>query len=205
MKHVGGDISRGMARGDEGSSRGGGSRGLSREAFACRFREVSSRLHCVALAIVGDPGSAEDLVQDAAVVAMERLDEFTPGTSFGAWMSQIVRYTALNHRRKTARRARAPLDAVRRVDATRDEAVPIDDRGRLITDQTSFDDAVVAALERLEEIPRACLLLRTTMDLSYREIGELLGIPEGTAMSHVHRARRRMREALTDGAEETRR
>ncbi|MEO0587563.1 MAG: RNA polymerase sigma factor, partial [Planctomycetota bacterium] len=65
-------------------------------------------------------------------------------------------------------------------------------------DQLAFDDAVVAALGGLEPTARACLLLKTVHGHSYAEIGQMLGVPEGTAMSHVHRARKRMRETLTE-------
>ena len=69
-------------------------------------------------------------------------------------------------------------------------------RGRVDPQQHGFDDAVLAALNTLGETARACLLLRTILDLSYRELAETLEIPEGTAMSHVHRARAAMRKAL---------
>src|SRR6185503_13659537 len=63
-------------------------------------------------------------------------------------------------------------------------------------DTGAFDDHVVAGLRELGEVPRACLLLRTLRELSYAEIAELLEIPEGTAMSHVHRARLALRARL---------
>jgi RNA polymerase sigma-70 factor (ECF subfamily) len=67
--------------------------------------------------------------------------------------------------------------------------------------QTDFGDEVVRALQRIGDVPRACLLLRTVHELSYFEISELLHIPEGTAMSHVHRTRRSMREMLREHVE----
>ena len=59
-----------------------------------------------------------------------------------------------------------------------------------------FDDQTRRALQQLDETPRSCLLMRTVLDMSYRQIAEALGIPENTAMSHVHRSRQRMRESL---------
>ena len=56
-------------------------------------------------------------------------------------------------------------------------------------------------MKRLEETARTCLLLRTLRDMPYREISLLLDIPEGTAMSHVHRARQAMRYFLTEQPE----
>ena len=69
-------------------------------------------------------------------------------------------------------------------------------RGELAAEQTLFDDAVVGALEEISETARACLLLRTCEQLSYAQIAEMLEIPAGTAMSHVHRAKTLMREKL---------
>ena len=60
-------------------------------------------------------------------------------------------------------------------------------------------DAVLRSLAALEENARACLLMRTVLGLSYAEIARTLSIPEGTAMSHVHRARKAMRDQLKSG------
>jgi RNA polymerase sigma-70 factor (ECF subfamily) len=54
----------------------------------------------------------------------------------------------------------------------------------------------MAALVEVGEVPRACILLRTVEGLAYPEIAKLLGIPEGTAMSHVHRTRQLLRTRL---------
>ena len=53
-------------------------------------------------------------------------------------------------------------------------------------------------LNGLHETQRTCLLLRTVLDLPYREIGKMLDIPNGTAMSHVHRARQQLVDQLRD-------
>ncbi len=69
-------------------------------------------------------------------------------------------------------------------------------KGNLPVYEEAFDDRLLGALKTLGETPRACLLLRTVEEMSYREISEILGIPEGTAMSHVHRTRQALRERL---------
>ncbi len=68
------------------------------------------RLWLIAAAITGDRTEADDIVQDAALVALRKLGDFTAGTSFVAWMSQIVRLTALNHVRKSNRQSTLPID-----------------------------------------------------------------------------------------------
>src|SRR5213075_2213009 len=68
--------------------------------FAAHFEASFSTLWLVAVGITGDRAAAEDVVQEAALLALGKLDKFEPGTNFRAWMAQMVRYVALNHARK---------------------------------------------------------------------------------------------------------
>src|SRR5258705_9110813 len=68
--------------------------------FAAQFAASFRTLWLVAVGITGDRGGAEDVVQEAALLALGKLDKFEPGTNFRAWMAQMVRYVALNHARK---------------------------------------------------------------------------------------------------------
>jgi RNA polymerase sigma-70 factor (ECF subfamily) len=183
----------------EGGDPPPGARRLSPDTFAEALTANGRALWCIAAAIVGDRGDVEDVLQQGAIIALGKLDEFDADTSFIAWMGRIVRYEALNQARR--RRKQKPADAdpatiETTAGATDAARLTTDARGRLLADQTSFDDEVMSALRALEETPRACILLRTLLDLPYREISRALGIPEGTAMSHVHRARHVMRDRL---------
>lgn len=174
---------------------------LSREEFVRRFKDVSRALWCIAAARTGKRDGAEDIVQQAAVVALERLDEFDPGTSFLAWMSKIVRLTALNEVHKDARRRTAPADPLAIDGSTLAppadrHPLPISLDGALRADQESFDDEVLAALRSLDVVARSCLLLRVCLNVPYKELALALDIPAGTAMSHVDRARRAVREHI---------
>jgi len=173
---------------------------LSAVRFGELFESHSRKLWCVAAAVMGDRARAVDVVQDAALIALGKLNEFDPASSFGAWMSQIVRYVALNEGRKK-RRDMPTLTDPSIMDSAQgrsliERSASVDAQGRVSGFQHEFDDAVCGALESLEETPRTCLLMKTVLELPYVEIAELLGIPEGTAMSHVHRARKAMREHL---------
>ena len=151
------------------------------------FRETSRVLWCVAVGVVGDRELGEDILQEAALLALGKLDTFRPGTSFGAWMGQFVRYLALNHRRKRERRRRA-LDA--------EGQPPMSATPHPLGPHDLFDRNVALALGELSEAQRTCLLLKTIVELEYAEIGALLDIPPGTAMSHVSRGRAKMRRLL---------
>lgn len=180
------------------------SRGLRPDEFARAFEEAARPLWTVAAGVLGSPAEAEDVLQEAALLALPKLDRFERGTSFLAWMGRFVRNVALNHVRKRARRGEerlrpGVLDEL--VAAPRRPArLPVEANGSLVEDQTAFDDRLLAELRELAPVPRACLLLRSVLELSYREIAELLEVPEGTAMSHVHRTRVRLRASLGDAA-----
>jgi RNA polymerase sigma-70 factor (ECF subfamily) len=171
------------------------------EQFSAQFAASFRTLWLLAAGIVRDSAAAEDVVQEAAIIALGKLDQFEPGTNFTAWMGQIIRFVALNQSRKERRRRTAATDP-----ATLDETAPaaaaglasgsLIGRSILPPDQPYFDDRVMVALREVNEVARACLLLRTVDELSYAEIAALLGIPEGTAMSHVHRTRQHLREKL---------
>ena len=170
---------------------------LSPEEFVSRFTALSRNLWCLAAGILGCRSQAEDVLQDSAMTALKRLDSFRSDSNFAAWMSQIVRFTALNHARRHYRSrevgvldhlaANRDLDGASRV---------VDRAGSLDPEQGHFDDSLTRALAQLSEMSRASFLLRTLMGLSYGEISELLGIPEGTAMSQVSRSRTTLRELL---------
>ncbi len=149
-------------------------------------------LWCVAAGVLGDRATAEDVLQEAALAALGKLDSFRPDSSFVAWMSQTVRFVALNHRRKRERRARAMTE--------RGDEPLLAGRTAMPDERSDFDGAVATALSSLAETPRTCLLLKTVVELEYSEIAEVLQIPAGTAMSHVSRARAKMQKLLTPPA-----
>ncbi|MCA9290105.1 MAG: sigma-70 family RNA polymerase sigma factor [Phycisphaerales bacterium] len=174
---------------------------LGPEAFAARFETAWRTLWCIAAGVLGSPQHAEDVVQDAAVIGLQKLGDFDPATNFTAWMGRIVRNLALNDARRRQRRRTYPqnpttIDETRSAALTTADPTPIDGSGRIGPGQHAFDDEVMCGLRQLDDTARACLLLRTIMDMTYRDIARTLDIPEGTAMSHVHRARRSLREHL---------
>ncbi|MBX7081400.1 MAG: RNA polymerase sigma factor [Nannocystaceae bacterium] len=162
---------------------------LTPGVFAACFRSATPALWCIAAAVLGERDHAEDVLQEAAMIGLDKRASFVPGTSFAAWMGQIVRFTALNHRRKRQRRASTETGPITGEVAAPATAIDV-----------VFDARVIAALSTLGETARACLLLKTVIELDYAEIAETLGIPPGTAMSHVHRARAQLRALLGDDA-----
>ncbi len=175
---------------------------LTPDELARGYDAAARTLWCVAAGVLGRRDGAEDVLQESVMIALTKLETFDRATNLTAWLARIVRYVALNHARRHRRQAATPGDALlesRSIAPAPRAASPIRSDGVLNQDQSSFDDHVVAALDELDETPRACLLLRTTLDLPYREIARVLDIPEGTAMSHVHRARHSLGSRLESG------
>jgi RNA polymerase sigma-70 factor, ECF subfamily len=179
---------------------------LSRDEFVALFLEAHPRLWTVAAAVLGDRDLAEDVVQDAAMTGLDRLDSYERGTNFLAWMSQIVRFTALNQlkqlrRRNTAQAGEHMLEgAIAPALANPTSIAPASQFacGAFEADQLGFDDQLAAAVAKLAPERRACLLLRIVQSMPYEEIAVTLGIPASTAMSHVHRAKHALK-AFLDG------
>ncbi len=166
--------------------------------FAERCRNASTRLACVAAGIIGDRRDAEDIVQQAIMIAIEKNNQFESESHFLGWLAGIVRNCALNHRRKSARRKTQPTDPAEMVIMTEGAvASPINPAtGKLAPLQGSFDDRVKSALQQLSPKARSCLLLRTVEGLDYKEISLLMDMPEGTAMNLVHRSKKKLRAIL---------
>lgn len=146
-------------------------------------------LWCVAAGVLGERSQADDVLQEAALTALGKLETFREGSSFVAWMGQYVRFVALNHRRKQARRQRSL--------STR-PPMSSEDRSPPHPGDELFDANVLRALQTLGETQRTCLLLKTVVELEYAEIAQMLEIPAGTAMSHVSRARAKMQALLQE-------
>ncbi len=191
-----------------GADGGAPSGRLCPEDFARLYQSNWKALWCVAVGVLSDRTLAQDVVQQAAVVGLERLHTFDPDTSFVAWMMQIVRNIALNegrkrHRRRTGSADTEQLDTGRAISGrggAASESGALTSRGQVLPGTDPFDDDLLRALDTLDETARGCLLMRVVLGMPYKEIALALDVPEGTAASHVHRARATLRSVLRQTA-----
>lgn len=163
-----------------------------------RFREQVlpelDMLYRVALRLTGSPPEAEDLLEDALVKAYRALDRFD-GRYPRAWLLAILRNSRSNDLRK-----RPPdlleAEVAGQLPAGGRDGDPDATASRAIAGQLSpqVRDAVAA----LSAKHRAVLILVDLEGLTYREAAEVLEVPEGTVMSRLHRARRRVRIQLEE-------
>ena len=139
---------------------------------------------------------AEDMVQESYLKAFRFFASFHEGTNCRAWLLQIVRntcYTALGARK------------------LRQKEVPIDQENDQVEDPSPLPPAslikkatVEAVREAIEALPvdfREALVLRELEGLSYKEISEVIGVPMGTVMSRLARARHQLYLILSERKE----
>jgi RNA polymerase sigma-70 factor (ECF subfamily) len=143
----------------------------------------------VATRLAAGRGEAEDLVQETFLQAWRSFDNFAPGTNCRAWLYRILFLVSRSRGRKAGRVHLVALEEAPEA-ALADEPPLPDVIGR---------EHVRAAFESLSEEHRLVLQLADVEGLRYREVAEALGIPIGTVMSRLSRAREALRRRLSEG------
>jgi RNA polymerase sigma-70 factor (ECF subfamily) len=142
----------------------------------------------VANSLTHNHAEAEDLVQDTLLRAYRGISGFD-GRYARAWLLTILRNTHINRNRR-----RRP-ELLRQPDTDRLASLAADDRTDAIVDD-DLDIEIVRALHALDEPFRRVVELVDVAGLSYAEAAVALGVPVGTVMSRLHRARSRIRDRL---------
>lgn len=135
---------------------------------------------------VGDRDLAEDLTQETFLRVHRGIGGFAGRSRFSTWVFGIARNLALDAARRTGRRPTI-------VDRGDDEL--LDDRSQAPSSTVTVE--LQAALDSLSPAHREAILLVEVLGLTYREVGDLTGTPEGTIKSRVHNARRQLHRWLT--------
>ncbi len=162
------------------------------ESFGFLVRKYQDRLYNGMVQILRNESEAEDVVQDAFVLAFSKLDSFQGKSAFFTWLYRIAYNVAITRLRRRKRGISLDGD-----DARIRLAIP--DNGPLPNDSIEKQEEAVQlyeALDRLSSEHRSILVLREMEELDYDAIAEILELPVGTVRSRLHRARIRLRELL---------
>ena len=154
-----------------------------------------SQLYNFACWLAEDRAAAEDLVQETYLKACKGFASYQQGTNFRAWIYRILRNTFLT--------SQAGLNTLASLDDD-DDKVPepeTTDTPESILLATREQEKIRAALEKLPVHYREVILLCDLEEMSYQEISQALGIPIGTVMSRLSRARGAMRSLLANRVE----
>jgi RNA polymerase sigma-70 factor, ECF subfamily len=154
-----------------------------------RMVAVLPRLRRFAYALTGNTEQGDDLVQDACLRALSRMDLWQPGTRLDSWMYRIAQNIWLDRLR--ANKVRGEIVGIETM-----EGVTGSD-GRQVAESELTLQAVAAAMAQLPAEQRAMVALVCIEGASYKEAAEVAGVPVGTVMSRLARARRSLHAIIT--------
>ena len=171
---------------------------LTRKQFEAMTLEQLDTLYRVARRLTRDPGRAEDLVQETCVRAIRAYESFElHAHGIRPWLLRIMHNL---HISRSEREARQPTAAEH---DQLESAAPGGGITPVPYDPASFDgmdEQLVRAIESLTPQYQVVLMLWAVEEFSYKEIADAVGIPIGTVMSRLHRARQKLSEQLRDYA-----
>ncbi len=163
-----------------------------RESFSQLVRKYQDRLYNSLVHFLGCTTEAEDIAQEAFVLAFTRLKSFRGDSAFYTWLYRIAVNSAISHRRR------------RRPAVSTDRQIPIDvltdtSDGHLPEHHVERQESVAQvhqAMQLLTDEHRKILVLREIEGYDYDAISEMCDIPIGTVRSRLHRARGQLKVEL---------
>lgn len=158
---------------------------LTRTDFDVLIDEHAPALYRLAYRLVGSAHDAEDIVQETMRSAWTSRERFEQGRGERAWLASILRRRVVDRWRRSARVPTAAGELV--MDVACEAEDPL---AQEYTDEMQF------ALSQLSHELREALLLVIVGELTHQQTADLLGVPLGTVLSRVSRARRRLRQHL---------
>lgn len=169
--------------------------------FESLLRPVLPVAYGVALRMARNSSDAEDLVQEAALLAFRAFHSFELGTNFKAWYMRILTNCFFAKYRKAKRAPELvdiddapPLHMLMQSAAAGVHAHTGDPAGALL--ERLDAEQVSAAIAALPDEYRVVCALYFVDDLAYQEIADIVGVPLGTVRSRLHRGRRMLQKAL---------
>lgn len=177
-------------------------RGGGREAFAELVRRHERRIYGLALRMSGNPADADDLAQEAFLMAWRSIGSFRSGSSFYTWLYRIALNTSLTFLKGRQReKSRAPFD----------ENLPAGPASRRPVEGPELDSSLNELSGRIGEavasLPahfRATFALVVDQGLSHADAAAVLGCSENTVSWRMHKARRLLQAQLKPFLEEDR-
>lgn len=168
------------------------------EAFETLFEMVRGNAFHAARSLVGSNEDARDLTQEAFLKAYKARASYDPKQPFLPWFHRILRNTCFSFLRKRGRLREQSMNRMNDHGEERewdvvDENVADPSDGLVLAER---EDTFSKALDKLSAKDREILVLRHYQELSYKDIAAALSIPEGTVMSRLFHARKRLKGLL---------
>lgn len=165
---------------------------LTRAQFEQLALEQLDTVYRVARRLAREPAGAEDLVQETYLRAVRAWENFDM-ESYGIkpWLLRILHNLHISRSQRERNQPPSVDDEQLATAAISEDVLPLSPGSF-----EGMDERLVKTIDALEEQYRIVLLLWAIEDLSYKEIAEVIGIPIGTVMSRLHRARQKLTEQL---------
>lgn len=148
------------------------------EKFVELIQEYTANMYRLALGILHNPSDAEDAVAETVLKAYEKIHTLRRAESFKAWLMQIA------------------ANEARRVYAKSKRTAPVDDIEEYMPAFQDEHHELWDVVMKLDVVYSEVIILFFYEQLSQKEIGKILGIPEGTVKSRLARGKKRLRELL---------
>lgn len=173
---------------------------LAGDATAYRglVEKYQGRVFAMVFGMVRNHEDARDITQDAFVKAYRNLQSFRLESSFYTWLYRIAMNLAIDHTRRQKRQNTTEFDEQL---GTRDGDGELleqhhTDNPRRALERKELQRLILEALDKLPDEQRQIVLLREVDGLSYKEIADVMEIPEGTVMSRLYYARQKLQKLL---------
>jgi RNA polymerase sigma-70 factor (ECF subfamily) len=172
------------------------------DAFSEIVHSYSDRVYNLVLRLVGSPAEAEDIAQEVFVTVFKSIDSYRGEARLSTWILRIAanhsknRIKYLARRRTSGQELRDGSDATEMADEGKAPAQAHFAAPDVMLEAAETERIMQAAIAQLDEEQRLLVVLRDVEELSYDEIVEVTGLPEGTVKSRLHRARMALKDLL---------
>ena len=158
--------------------------------------EQIDMLYRIARRLTGSPDRAEDLVQETYLRALRARDKFDlQQYGIRPWLLRIMHNLHISRGERESRQPASLADEKLEAIARPIESLPLDPASI-----EGMDEHLVSALRHLAPEYQVVLMLWAVEELSYKEIADAVGVPIGTVMSRLHRARQKVADQLREHA-----
>jgi RNA polymerase sigma-70 factor (ECF subfamily) len=171
------------------------------KAFTEIVLHRQKRVFNIAYRMLGNSEEAKDLAQEVFISVFESIKDLKEEIKFDAWLTQITLNHCRNRWKYLKRRQYFSSDSLDDPIETEDGRMPRaiadpSDNPEILLEKKMIQQWIQRGLLELKENQRELLVLRDLQGFSYEEMGETLGLPEGTIKSKLHRARMELKEVL---------
>ena len=169
-------------------------------AYRGIVERYQNRIYGVVFGMVRNPEDAKELSQEAFVKAFQKLHTFRLESRFYTWLCRIAINLSIDHLRKKGRRSQSEFDEGIALKDSSGDMLDTYSQSRpdKAFERSELHQRIISEVEKLPAEQKQAIVLREIDGLSYREISEIMNIPEGTVMSRLFYARKKLQEALRD-------